>query len=311
MSDARPAAGPGPYMNAADWSMLLGLAAIWGTSFFFIAVAVPHLPPLTLSALRVLLAAITLWCVVVVAGVPRPPSPRTWMAFGVMGLLNNAVPFTLIIWAQARVPSGLAAILIASTPLFGVLAAGVALRDERITALKLAGVAAGFAGVVLMIGHDALHGLGGHVAGILACLAAAASLAVAGVFGRRFRELGVDPVMTATAQVSASSLLLIPLALVFDAPWTLPVPGSQVWLAVFALAVLSTAFAYLLYFRILASAGATNLLLVNFLVPVPAILLGTVVLGERLGLMHLAGLALIGAGLSAVDGRLWRRQRPA
>lgn len=296
-------------MGARDWLMLLSLAAIWGTSFFFIAVSVPHLPPLTLSALRVALAALSLWGVVVVTKVPRPSARGTWSAFCVMGLLNNAVPFTLIIWAQRHIPSGLAAILVATTPLFGVLIAGLVLSDERVTKMKLVGVAAGLTGVVLMAGTEALQGLGRNVAGIAACLVGACSLALAGVFGRRFQAMGVDPVMTATAQVSASSLLLVPLALVVDAPWKLHLPGPEVWLSVLALAVISTAFAYMLYFRILASAGATNLLLVNFLVPLPAILLGSLVLGERLGFVHVVGLALIGFGLLAVDGRLWRNQR--
>jgi drug/metabolite transporter (DMT)-like permease len=295
-------------MSLKDWLMLVALAVIWGCSFFFIAVAVSELPPLTLAAMRVAFAAATLWCVVLAAGIAVPMSRQALWAFGVMGLINNAVPFTLIIWAQMHISSGLAAILIATTPLFGVVLAGLILTDERITTLRLSGVALGFAGVVLVIGTEALHGLGDEVLAIGACLTGACFFALASIFGRRFAVLGIDPLMAATAQVTASSCLLVPLALAVDQPWTLSMPGASTWAAVVALAVVSTAFGFILYFRVLAAAGATNVLLVNFLIPIPAIVLGVLLLGESMSSAHYAGLVLIGLGLSAVDGRLWRRR---
>ena len=175
------------------------------------------------------------------------------------------------------------------------------------TANRLAGMLIGLAGVTLMIGLDALNGIGTDVLAQLAVLAAALSYAFAGVFGRRFRRMGIAPMATATGQVIASTLILLPLALIVDRPWTLAVPGAATWAAILGIAALSTAIGYVLYFRILASAGATNLLLVTFLIPVSAIVLGSLVLGERLSARHFLGMALIGAGLAAIDGRLFRR----
>ncbi len=305
---ARPA-GPGirAVMGPAEWAMLLGLSLLWGGSFFFVELALRDLPTLTIVALRVGLAAIALWGLVAALGRPVPRRAGVWLAFLGMGLTNNAVPFGLIVWGQQTIASGLAAILNATTPLFTVVVAGLLLADERMSARKLAGVAIGFAGVVAMIGPDALSGLGGDALAQVAVLGAAASYAVAGVFGRRFRRLGVEPVVVAAGQVTASTLLLAPLALALERPWTLAAPGPATWLAIGGLALLSTAVAYILYFEILRRAGATNLLLVTFLVPVSAVGLGVLVLGERLEAGHVAGMALIGAGLAAIDGRLLRR----
>ena len=302
-----------PSMGPLEWAMLLALSLLWGGSFFFTAVAVRELSPLTIVALRVGIAAVLLLGVMRLAGLGMPREGRVWRAFFGMALLNNAIPFSLIVWGQMQIASGLASILNATTPLAAVLVAHCCTRDERLTANRLGGVMIGLAGVTVMIGPRALHGLGTDVLAQLACLAAAVSYACAGVFGRRFRRMGVEPLQTAAGQVLASATLLLPVALLADRPWTLPVPGLQAWSAVLALAALSTALAYILYFRILATAGATNLLLVTFLIPVSAIGLGAVALGERLALVHLLGMALIATGLAAIDGRLlrWLGQRPA
>ncbi len=298
--------GTGKTMGAADWALLLTLSGLWGGSFFFVEVAVGHLPPLTIVTLRVALAAAVLWLYAVAIGLRLPRAPAVWAAFAGMGLLNNVVPFSLIVWGQTEIASGLAAILNATTPLFTVLVAGLLLADERMTRAKLAGVVVGFAGVVVMVGPSALAGLGGDVLAKAAVLVAALSYAFAGVFGRRFKRLGVDPPIAAAGQVTASTLVLVPLTLAVDRPFDLAMPVATVWAAIVALAVLSTAVAYVVYFRLLASAGAVNLLLVTFLIPVTAVLLGVLVLGERLAPAHIAGMALIGLGLSAIDGRLWR-----
>jgi len=297
-----------PVMGGADWIMLLALSVLWGGSFYFVGIAVTGLPVLTIVALRVSLAALTLWAVLLLTGRRVPVQPRVIGALLVMGLVNNAIPFGLIVWGQTSIGAGLASILNATTPLFTVLIAGLALPDEWISARKLAGVALGFAGVVVMIGPEALGGLGRAGWAQLAILGAALSYACGGTFGRRFGGWGVDPVAVAAGQVTASSLILVPLALVLDRPWTLPAPETGVWAAVLALAVLSTALAYVLYFRVLARAGATNILLVTFLVPVSAIVLGVGLLGEVLTPVQLAGMALIGAGLAAIDGRLLTRR---
>jgi len=296
-------------MGLGDWTLLIVLSLLWGGSFFFIEGALAALPPFTLVLLRVSLAAAALHLFLRIRGLGMPAGRLVWAAFFGMGLLNNAIPFSLIVWGQTQIASGLAAILNATTPLFTVLVAHAATRDERLTGGRLAGVVIGFAGVAVMIGPGALAGLGDDLLAQLACLAAALSYAFAGVFGRRFARLGVKPVQTAAGQVTASSLLLLPLALLVDRPWALPLPGPEVWAAVAALALLSTALAYILYFRILATSGATNLLLVTLLIPVTAILLGVAILGERLAAEHIAGMALIALGLAAIDGRPARAAR--
>lgn len=296
-------------MTAREWGMLLALATVWGGSFFFNEVALRDLPVFTVVVGRVALAALILMAILRLRGERLPRGWRIWAAFACMGLINNAVPFSLIVWGQQHIASGVASILNAATPLFTVLLAHVLTRDERLTGGRIAGVLIGFAGVAVMIGTGALRDLGVHVAAQLMCLAAALSYALAGIFGRRFRRMGITPMATATGQVVASSLLLLPLALIVDRPWSLPPPGLPAIGALIGVAALSTALAYTLYFRILSTAGATNLLLVTFLVPASAILLGTVILGEVLLARHLTGMALIGTGLAAIDGRPWHRLR--
>jgi drug/metabolite transporter (DMT)-like permease len=303
-------------MGPAEWLLLVALSVLWGGSFFFAEVALAELPPFTVVLGRVSLAALALLLMVLASGQRLPRSPRLWGAFVVMGGLNNLIPFSLIVWGQTAIASGLAAILNATTPLFTVVLAHLLTRDERLTPGRLSGVVLGLVGVALMIGPAALEGLSVAVLAQLACLAAALSYALAGIYGRRFR--GTPPLITAAGQISASTVLILPLALLADRPWTLAPPGPSTWGALIALALLSTALAYIIYFRILAAAGATNLLLVTFLIPVSALMLGIAILGERLAPGHLAGMALIALGLAAIDGRplawllarRWRRARP-
>ena len=238
-----------------------------------------------------------------------PANRKVWSAFFGMCILNNVIPFSLIVWGQQHIASGLASILNATTPLFTVIAAHILTRDEKMTMLKMLGVTIGFTGVVIMIGYEIFGGVGKSIYGQLAVLGAAVSYSLAGIYGRRFHQLGIKPMVTATGQVTASSVLLIPMALLIEKPFQLPVPGLEVWLAVAGLAVISTALAYILYFRILATAGATNVLLVTLLIPVSAILLGTVFLGEILEIKHLIGMGLISIGLLAIDGRVFRSVR--
>jgi drug/metabolite transporter (DMT)-like permease len=296
-------------MNHSEWVMLIVLSILWGGSFFFVGVAVKALPPLTIVALRVTLASITLLSVVHFLGFRFPMRREVWIAFLGMSLLNNVFPFSLIVWGQTHIASGLASILNATTPLFTVIAAHVWTRDEKMNPMKVFGVAIGFAGVVIMIGYEALTGLGGSIYGQFAVLGAAVSYSFAGIYGRRFRLLGITPIVTATGQVTVSSVILVPLALFIEKPFTLPSPGLEVWAAISGLAVLSTALAYILYFRVLATAGATNVLLVTLLIPVSAILLGTAFLGEQLELKHLFGMGLISIGLLSIDGRVFKLVR--
>jgi len=296
-------------MTSSEWVMLIALSVLWGGSFFFQGVAVRELPPLTIVVARVGLAAVTLWIALALMGIRVPGSRRVWMAFFGMGVLNNAIPFSLIVWGQAHIGSGLASILNAMTPLFSVIVAHLATGDEKLTPAKLFGVLAGIAGVTVMIGWQALGSLGLEVAAQLAVLGGALSYGFASVFGRRFRDLGVQPMATAAGQVTASALLMAPLMLMIDRPWTLAMPSMAAAGALVALAVLSTALAYILFFRILAGAGAVNISLVTFLIPPTAIALGIGFLDERLEFNHLIGLGLIGVGLAAIDGRMVARLR--
>ncbi len=287
---------------------LLLLALIWGSSFLFIGISLGAIPPLTLAALRILLAALCLWGVLAVSGGTRSMRGQNWPAFTIMGLLNNVFPFSLIIWSQLTISSGLAAILVATTPLLGLISAAVLLPDEPVTRNKVLACGAGFAGVISIAGTQSLRGDSAELAATAACLLGAASFALAGAFGRRFARDGIAPLITATGQVTAAACLLTPLALFVEQPWTLAIPSLKIWSAVLALGVVSTAFAYVLYFRILARAGASSLLLVNLLVPLPAIVFGTRWLHESLRVEDFAGLLLVTGALLASDTRLWQRR---
>ena len=205
-------------MSAAEWAMLLALSVLWGGSFVFTGVALSALPPCTLVLLRVGLAALILNLVLPLAGSSLPRDRDVWTAFLGMGLLNNVVPFCLIVWGQTHIASGLAAILNATTPLFTVVVAHLLTADERMIGARLAGVLVGLSGIVLMVGPAALAGLGADLVAQIAVLAAALSYALAGVFGRRFGRRGIPPLVAATGQVTASTLLLLPIALAVDRP---------------------------------------------------------------------------------------------
>ena len=294
-------------MGPAEWAMLLALSVIWGGSFFFFAIAVTALPTFTIVLLRVGLGTVALWGLLFILGVAIPRDPRIWRNFLVMGLINNAIPFSLIVWGQREVASGLAAILNATTPFFTVLVANAMTRDEKLSWMRLTGAVTGLAGVAVMMGYDIAAQFGGSLAAQLAVIGAAVSYAFGSVFGRRFGAL--PPLLTATGQTTGSTLILLPLVLLVDRPWNLPMPGSGIWLAIAGLAFLCTSLAYVLYFTILKRAGATNIVLVTFLVPVSAILLGVLFLDERLGPQHGFGMLAIGLGLALIDGRVFRGYR--
>lgn len=285
-----------PRMGHAEWALLLMLSLLWGGSFFLVEVALAGLPPLTIVWLRVTLAAMVLAATLAASRMAFPPR-AAWGALAVMGLANCALPFTLFAVAQGQIASGLAAILNAMTPLFGVVVAALA-GAERMTPARLAGVVLGLSGVAAMTGGGA-----GAPGAMAMCLGAALSYALAGVWGRRFAAMGLTPPATAFGMLVAASVLILPGVLLLEQPWELPAPPAQVAGAVVVLAVASTALAYLIYFRLLAAAGAVNLLLVTFLIPVGAVALGVLLLDEALSLAQLVGMALIACGLRAVTRR--------
>jgi drug/metabolite transporter (DMT)-like permease len=288
-------------MSATDWLLLLVLSVLWGGSFYFAKIAVLEIPPLTLALGRVGIAALALAIVARAMGTPFPRDAATWRHLAVMATLNNVLPFTLIFWGQIHISIGLASILNATSPLFGVLAAHWMTHDDRFTAGRAVGLVAGFAGVVVLIGPSLLTELGANVMAELACLAASVFYAVGAVWARRVR--GVPPLMVATGQLTMSTVLLLPVVLLFDHPWSLLTASRTAIWALLALALLSSALAYLIYFRVIARAGATNALIVTFLIPVSAIVLGVVLLNETVDARQLAGMAAIFVGVAAIDGR--------
>jgi len=288
-------------MGPAEWSALVFLSVLWGGSFFFVEIALTQFAPFLIVALRVSIAALVIWIFVLAKGYAVPRSRSVWAAFFWMGILNNIVPFSLIVWGQTEIASGLASILIAATPIFTVIIAGWLLKDEPIMPAKIIGSVLGLAGVVILIGPSVVAGLSSNLFAQLAVLAAALSYAFAGVYGRRFTAMGVNPIVAAAGQLLASSIVMLPLVIVLERPFELDAASVDVWGAVVALAVLSTALAYVLYFRLLEKVGATNSVLVTLLIPVTAILLGTAILGERLHALHFVGIAVIGLGLFVIN----------
>lgn len=292
-------------MRTIDWLQLVLLSILWGGSFFCVAIAVAELPPLTVALARVGLAAVVMVAVVHIAGDRLPIRLSDWTLLAGMGLLNNAIPFTVISWGQVHIDSGLASILNATTPFFTVLLAHVLTRDERMTPTKLLGVLIGLAGVIALIGPTAFDGLGVDGLAQGAILVGAMSYAFAGIHGKRLKHMS-SPV-AAAGMLIASTVILFPVTMFIDPPVT-TMPSPQALAAIVFMAVFSTGLAYVLYFRILHVAGATNVLLVTFLVPVSALLLGISFLDETLTWPAMLGMALIFAGLAAVDGRIFKRR---
>jgi drug/metabolite transporter (DMT)-like permease len=293
-------------MNRSDWLTLIALAVIWGAAFLFISVAVREVEPMTYVWLRLTMAAAAMWLFLWWRG-EKAGLPRTiWGSIAVLALFNNAIPFVLFGWGQTHIASGLAAILNSTTPIWGVVVAHLYTDDEKLSGRKLAGVLLGFGGVTVMIGPALLGSLGNNVLAQLACLTAALCYAFAGVWARRYRGMGVSPISVTTGQLSAGALMMLPFALLVDRPWLDAMPSLTALGAIAALAVVCSAFAYILYFRLIDRAGATNALLVTLLVPPVAIVLGALVLNEVIEPRDFAGLGLIALGLAAIDGRLLR-----
>jgi drug/metabolite transporter (DMT)-like permease len=290
-------------MKRSDWLLLVLLSLPWGCSFLFFKVLAGALPPLTVAFGRVSIAAVALGLLLRQA--PRVwEARRHWRGFLGMGLFTNAIPFTLIAWGAHRVPAGTEAISTALSPVLTVLAIRAAGRSGPLGWNRWAGVVLGFAGVIVLVGPGALGGASG--AGVLACVAGAASYAVGALFMQNLRAL--PPLVTATAQLVTSSALLLVPALLLDQPWTGPMPSATAWAALLGLALFSTAFAYILWFRLNASAGPANAMLVAYLIPVTALALDAAVLGEAITGRAVGGALLIALGLAVLDGR-WLPKR--
>ncbi len=288
-------------MGRLEWALLLILSLFWGGSFFFYKVLVRELSPFTIVLGRMAIAALGMNIVLAARG-GRLPGPSQWPAYFVLAALNNVVPFALIAYGERHISSGLASIINAMTPIFTVLVAHWATHNEKLSWNKAAGIVFGLAGVIVLIGPSALGDIGGkNFLGELACLAATVSYGFGGVYSRKFT--GQSLIGVVTAQMTAAAVMAAPLAALFEQPWTLAMPSLPVWGALIGIATVSTVVAYLMYFHILAKAGATNMSLVTFLVPVSAVLLGVLFLDETVSANALTGMLVIGLGLAAIDGR--------
>ena len=293
-----------PRMGNTEWLMLITLSILWGGSFFFVEVALAHFGPLTIVAFRVLIGAVGLVALLGCIGPGMPRGAAIWHDLAVMAVLNNAIPFSLIAWGQTYIDSGPASILNATTPFFAVCLAHVFTVDEKLSGARVVGIGLGIAGTVILVGPAAVLEFTSAAVGRAAVLVAAVSYAMAGVWGKR-RLAALTPMTGAAGMLVASAAMMLPLAVLVEgvpsvAAWT------ETWPALVGIGLLSTALAYLLYFRILAVAGASNLLLVTMLIPVSAVLLCALVLGEAVSAGAAVGMGFIGLGLMVIDGRLPR-----
>jgi len=289
-------------MTQREWGLLGLLSFLWGGSFFLTEIALREVTPLVTVWARVGLAALFLLIFLRIRGIPLPRTVSLWGGFLMMGFLNNALPFSLIVWGQTELSSALAAILNATTPLFTIVIAQAVTKEESLSVRKVVGLCIGFFGVIIMVGTDALSGLGDHVAAQLAILGAAISYGCAALWGRRFKD--VPPIITATGQITCSSLIMTPLALIWGFPDGMSIPSVSTLFALGGLALFCTVIAYALYFKILLTSGATNLMLVTFLVPLSALTLGVLFLGESLSFKQLCGMVCILFALLMINERL-------
>ncbi|GAA0546769.1 drug/metabolite transporter (DMT)-like permease [Rhizomicrobium palustre] len=297
----------GHSMGRLEWALFLALSVFWGASFFFYKVLVTTFGPFTIVLGRMGIAALVLNLILAARGERLPP-PKEWGAYFLMALLSNVIPFSLFAFGEQTISSSLASIINAMTPIFTVIVAHFWTHNEKLAWNKALGVGFGFAGVAILMGPSALHG-DNNLIGELACLGSTISYGFGGVYGKRFAG---RPLLTVvTAQMTAATLLVAPLSLAIEHPWTLSMPGLPAWAALGGIALISTVLAYLIFFHILAKAGATYISLVTFLIPVSGLFLGAVLLNERIGASDICGMAVISLGLAAIDGRplSWLKQR--
>jgi drug/metabolite transporter (DMT)-like permease len=294
-------------MNKAEWALLVVLSVFWGASFFFYKVLTP-LGPFTVVLGRMGIAALVMVPVLYARGRALPPLKK-WGPFAVVALFNCVVPFSLFAYSERHITSSLASIINAMTPIFTVLVAHFWTHNEKLAPHKAVGVGFGLIGVVVLIGPAALSDIGGaDTLGELACLLATMSYGFSGVYAKRLSSFPPDVVVT--CQVTLATAMIVPVAAVVEQPWTLAMPSAAVWGALCGIALISTVAAYLIYFHILAKAGATNISLVTFLIPISGVLLGVLFLGESVNATAIGGIVVIGLGLAAIDGRLFKWLKP-
>jgi drug/metabolite transporter (DMT)-like permease len=303
--------GPAPLrLGATEWGLIVLQSMLWGSAYFFIAIAQPELPPLTIAALRAVPAALALLIIVLSLGYRLPATLAEWRIFILFAAFNNVLPFVLIVWGQARATGGMAAILNASAPLFGIFLAHIITHDEKLSWHKLIGILVGITGVVVLIGEQFLFGATADVLARLALLAAPLLYVCANLFAR-VRLAHYPPFVVAVMQMLGAVLVAFPVALAIDQPWRLPMPSWAALGAILGMGLFGSAFASLCHFTVLQRAGATNASLVTLLIPVTPIALGWVFLGETLTPRDILGALTIAAALIIIDGRLFGLNRGA
>jgi len=290
-------------MDERDWSRLVFLSVLWGGTFFFTSVALKELRPLTLVCLRLSIATLILLPVLWINRVRFPVGIAGWWPYVVMALINNVIPFSLLVMGQTYIPGGTAAVVNATTPVFTVLVAS-AFGEEKLILRRVAGVLLGLCGVIILKGAEFDINSRQSI-GIVLCLGATICFGFSALWAKR-KLAGSPPIASATFQLLSGSLMMFVLASIFDRPWQLQMPGLITWLAILGIASLSTALAFILFFQIITRSGASNVMLVTLLVPVSAILLGYFVLGERIEAREIVGALVIASALLVIDGRVFR-----
>lgn len=294
-------------MSIINWIQLIILSILWGGSFFFVEIALKELPIFTIVFFRVFIGFLILLLFVIFTGRKIVRDKKIWLSFLIMAILNNVIPFCMIVSGQRYISGGFASILNSVTPFITVIIAHFFTLDEKVTKSKIIGLIFGITGVATLIGYNPFKSQSIEVIGVFSILTASTSYACAGIFGRRFKKHKLDPVVTSTGQLFCSSIVLLPIMLLFNKPWTLQFPSFNTIGAILGIALFSTAIAYIIYFKILSNSGATNVLLVTFLVPISAVILGVLFLSEKFQMRQVLGMVIIGSGLIFIDGRLLKR----
>ena len=296
-----------PKLDGTGWLLIGILSILWGGAFFLIEVGLRSYPPITLVFMRLVLAVPPMWIAMRLMGQRLPSEARVWGLLAVVGALNCALPFILFFWRQQYLDSGYASILNATTPLWGVITAHFLTSDEKATPARILGVLIGMAGIVVMVGPEAMKGLSNNLLAQIACIISTIFYSFAAIYGRRLSQTELTPMAVATGQTMMAALMMVPVVVLVDQPWTMATPRLDSTLAGLTLALFSTALAYTLYFRLIDRSGASNAQLVAFLMPILAVILGIAFLGESLSGGQIVGAALIAIGLAILDGRLVAR----
>ena len=291
-------------MAVADWIRIAILSLVWGGSFFFVEVMLEAMPPMTSVLGRLIIGLAGLVGLLKLLGHPLRPLMTQWRSFALIGLINNAIPFSLISFGQTEITGSLASIINASTPIMTAVVAHQLTTDERLSLRKTLGIAFGFGGVLVLFGPAAMQD-GASLLGMAAGLTATICYAFGSVYSKRLKSN--PPILNAAGQVLYGTLWMFPVVCLIDQPWSLPMPGIGPWLALMGIGLLSTTLAFFIYFRVLKTAGASNVVLVTFLVPVSASALGIAFLGEVLAIQHILAYLLIALGLAIIDGRIVAR----